>query len=277
VTGKVRHLLNRDGRYFARLVVPKPIRPYLDGKTELRHPLGPDRRAALAKLPGAVAGLQHQIGLAEQRQQATVSNTRRSARYPLAPSQIALRSYHDRLVEDEQLRNADYRYASYGYVDERFVTGLRDGVAGRLPDADLKLLVGKRIDHFRQSGNTSAEYGSDDWRTLARAICISEYEALSRVVERNEGDFTGKPEHPLITDAKPAEEGPATSITFDKIIDDEVARRARGKNAKPLPARTVKKYRDAAAGFANWRKSDDAATVAAVEGKNWIGGDAGGR
>ena len=50
MAGKVRHLLNRDGRYFARLVIPKELRPYLDGKTELRTPLGPDYRTALKKL-----------------------------------------------------------------------------------------------------------------------------------------------------------------------------------------------------------------------------------
>lgn len=55
MAGKVRNLLNRDGRYFARLVIPKELRPFMDRKTELRTPLGPDYRAALKKLPGAVA------------------------------------------------------------------------------------------------------------------------------------------------------------------------------------------------------------------------------
>jgi hypothetical protein len=63
MAGKVRNLLNRDGRYFARLVIPKELRPFMDGKTELRTALGPDRREALRKLPGAVAELQHRIAL----------------------------------------------------------------------------------------------------------------------------------------------------------------------------------------------------------------------
>jgi hypothetical protein len=41
MAGKVRNLLNRDGRYFARLVIPKELRPFMNGKTELRTPLGP--------------------------------------------------------------------------------------------------------------------------------------------------------------------------------------------------------------------------------------------
>lgn len=39
VQGKIRHLLERDGRYFARLVVPKALRPFA-GKCERRKPLG---------------------------------------------------------------------------------------------------------------------------------------------------------------------------------------------------------------------------------------------
>ncbi|MCD2185237.1 hypothetical protein [Rhizobium sp. GN54] len=39
VAGKVKNLLNRDGRYFSRLVIPKELCLFLDNKTELREPL----------------------------------------------------------------------------------------------------------------------------------------------------------------------------------------------------------------------------------------------
>jgi len=39
MAGKVRHVVNRSGRYHARLVVPKELRGIV-GKTELRTPLG---------------------------------------------------------------------------------------------------------------------------------------------------------------------------------------------------------------------------------------------
>ena len=87
MAGKVRHLVNRSGRYHARLVVPKELRGIV-GKTELRAPLGGDYRQALKALPGAVAQLQHQIALAEQRAGAGRTTTA-PARYPLAPDQIA--------------------------------------------------------------------------------------------------------------------------------------------------------------------------------------------
>ncbi|WP_244661521.1 DUF6538 domain-containing protein [Mesorhizobium huakuii] len=94
MTGRVRNLLNRDGRYFARLVVPKELRPYI-GKAELRKALGPDYRTALKMLPGAVAVLQHEIALGERRAVAAGEQFIIVGRYPLLPPQIASRDYQN--------------------------------------------------------------------------------------------------------------------------------------------------------------------------------------
>jgi integrase len=217
-----RYLLFRDGRYFARLVVPKELRQFV-GKTELRSPLGPDRREAMKKLPGAVALLQHEIALAERRAADAGQRHVTTGRYPLAADQIALRNYQSRLAFDDQLRNMDARHSA-GYVNELLVERLRDGIAGRLTNGELEELVGERIEYYRQLGNTTAEPGSDEWRTLARAMCISEYEALSRVAERDEGDFSGKPSHPVIANVAPIpEEKPRVSIK--RLFNDYVASR----------------------------------------------------
>lgn len=267
MAGKVRHLLNRQGRYFARLVIPVDLRPFMDGKTELRTPLGPDRRTALAKLPGAVAALQHQIGLAEQ--QANVAGkAATTGRYPLTAEQIARREYQTQIEFDAEIRQHDHRYAMLG-VDLDRAHRLRDGFAGSLSDDELEELVGDRIARLRTAGNTSAAKGSTEWRAIAQALCLASYEAMARQDERDRGDFGGKPSHPILAGEHVSDE-PANVTTFNDIIDGEVNRRARGKNAKPLPDRTVKKYRDAAAEFARFRGSDNAATVTAAEGKAWI-------
>ena len=109
MAGKVRHLINRSGRYHARLVVPKALRGIV-GKTELREPLGADYRQALKLLPGAVARLQHEIALAEQKAHRPKTD---SARYPLTPDQLAYSHYMQRLDFDDELRN-DPRYAMVG-------------------------------------------------------------------------------------------------------------------------------------------------------------------
>lgn len=87
MAGKIRHLVNRNGRYHARLVVPKELRGII-GKTELRMPLGGDRREALKRHPGAVTQLQLQIASAERKleQGAPQSPT---ARYLLTAEQLA--------------------------------------------------------------------------------------------------------------------------------------------------------------------------------------------
>lgn len=157
MAGAQRYLLNRDGRFFARLVVPKDLRAAV-GKSELRAPLGPDRRTAIKLLPGAVAQLQHEIAQAE-RKAARANTPVAPARYPMAPDQIALSHYHQRLALDDQLRN-DVRYAS-GYVDDVLVQRLRDAMAGKLTDEELAVLIGGRMERFRAAGNLTAEAGSN--------------------------------------------------------------------------------------------------------------------
>jgi len=58
----------------------------------------------------------------------------------------------------------------------------------------------------------------------SRAMCISEYEALSRVAARDEGDFTGQPSHPMIANAQPvADEKPP--VQLKRLLTDYVASR----------------------------------------------------
>lgn len=106
MAGKVRHLLERDGRYHARLVVPKNLRGII-GKTELREPLGGDYRRALRLLPAAVARLQTIIADAEHK----AGHVSEQPRYPMAPDQMAVAHYNRRLAFDDELRN-DPRYAA---------------------------------------------------------------------------------------------------------------------------------------------------------------------
>jgi integrase len=198
MTGKIKNMVNRKGRYHARLVVPKDLRGIV-GKTELRTPLGGDYRAAVKLLPSAVAQLQQQIAVAE-RQAGQGKSQGSAARYSLTPDQIAHSHYAQRLAFDDLLRN-DPRYAGVG-IDDVLISRLRMAIAGRADDEELVALVGAQIDRFRASGNLDAEPGGSEWRVIARALCSAELEALARVIERDEGDFTGQPTAPIIKDAQ---------------------------------------------------------------------------
>lgn len=242
MAGRVRNLLNRDGRYFARLVIPKELRPFMDGKTELRTPLGPDYRTALKMLPGAVAALQHNIALGERRAVAAGMKSVTVGRYPLAADQIALRNYNARLAQDEALRNAGPQWASVP-VDDGLAAQLRRGIAGQLSDAELAELVEHRVERFRQIGNTTAELGSDEWRTLARAVCISEYEALERIAERDEGDFSGRPSNPMLANVRP-EPDPLPPVSLKGLLTDYIATKKLVGKAKGTEKRWTPVFTD---------------------------------
>jgi len=220
MAGQVRHLKVKDGRFYARIAVPASLRE-LVGRSELTAPLGGERRAALKLLPGAVASLQRQLALA-------VPETLAASTKPMQPpmalkvNQIALRSYKARLEQDMTLRERNTAWASLG-VDTDFASRLRDGMAGKLSDTELDELVGNRIAGFRDLGDTVVMIGSTDWRRLAIALCASEYEALERVAERDEGDFTGTPRHPVLQLLNEPEQ--AAPVDLLDLWDQYVAKR----------------------------------------------------
>ena len=98
---------------------------------------------------------------------------------------------------------------------------LRWAIAGKADDTELADLVGAQIEHFRAAGNLDAAPGSTEWRTIARALCSAELEALERVAERDEGDFTGTPTAPIIRDAQPPEDDPAP-VSLKRLWADYV-------------------------------------------------------
>jgi hypothetical protein len=228
MAGKIRHLKERNGRYSARLVVPKALRPII-GKAELETQLGGARRRALAKHPGAVAELQAKIAAAEEQVNAKKPV---EARYPMTAQEIAFANYQSKIAFDLEIREHDPRFANVE-VDDRLVAALRAGIAGRLGDDELEELVGYRIERFRYRGNTDAIKGSSEWRKLAIGLCVSEYEALARKVERDEGDFNGQPEHPLIANAVPADT--AAPVYLRSLLDaylKELERNGKGREAR---------------------------------------------
>jgi len=268
------YLQNRDGRYFARMVIPPKLKPFLDKKTELRAPLGPDRRTAIAHLATAVAGLQHQIAVAERKASLASGKPVEPGRFPLTIDRIALRDYNERLAFDQEIRNTDHRYANMA-IDDVLVGLLREGLAGRLDDNALERLVGSRIERFKRLGNTTAVKGTSEWRTLASALCMSELESIARSAERDEGDFSGKPQHPMLVNAVETQEGADieesefNTTTFEAIISEQERLSALGLGGQSKAASTLDKYRTVVADFEHFRRSGKAATVTLEEAEQF--------
>jgi integrase len=224
MAGKLRHWKERAGRYSARIVIPPNLRPYLDSKAELEIQLGGDKREALRNHAAAVASIQRQIGIARQKHEAVTDNKANALAYPLTAQQIAFNDYQERIDFDAALRASDSRYAPFG-VDPDEARRYRDGFAGKLSDDELEELVGSRIALARLAGNTQAERGTDEWRMLAQALCVAKYEAMGREDERNEGDFTGSPAHPMLADVALVVEEEPEPISLDKLFADYSANR----------------------------------------------------
>lgn len=107
---------------------------------------------------------------------------------------------------------------------------------------------------FKAAGNYTAAVDSDEWRKIARAVCVAELEALGRVIERDEGDYTGVPEYPMLRDAKQPQ-GEPLKVKLSNLWEDYIKSRVQagfmrdnGKRLRPVKdsLRKFLKHDDAA-------------------------------
>ena len=147
MAGKIKHLLERDGRFYTRLVVPQVLRKHLGDKSELRTPLGADRRTAERAHPAALADLHLAIRQAEKKAEINGQKVRERARQPLTIEQIVALNYQQRLAQDDHSRRSTLH--AQIQVDDGFAAALRAGMAGKLGDVALADLVGHRVERYR--------------------------------------------------------------------------------------------------------------------------------
>ncbi len=151
------HLLNRNGRYWARLSVPAALRSIVN-KRELLESLGPDRIEALRKLPGAV-GRMHDVLVAARAEQKPASKlmvptTRGRA---LSLRNLAGAHYDSEVAIDDAERSfdpADLPPNSSGLFQPAYEVMLRNVASGRFSDAEALAAVGWAIEGFQARGNT---------------------------------------------------------------------------------------------------------------------------
>ena len=263
------YVQQKGASFYVRLVVPAALRPFVeDGKGEILRALGNSQREVKTNHARALASAQDELDVARAKkaQAEGVELARTSRRYASrSPEDMARDLYRERLKLDEASR-ANPAYAAIS-IDDTFVNDLRRAAAGSATNTELSVLLGRQIERFRQRGNTSVQPLSDEWRRLGRILALAELEALERVVERDEGDFTGTPKMPALVADEP---DPAPVVTFDQIIDEEVRRRTSGKDPRGVRDHSIKQFRREAAEFAEHRKSDNATTVTQAEGEAWI-------
>jgi integrase len=126
-------------------------------------------------------------------------------------------------------------------------------------------LVRYAADSFIAENNLNIASDSTAYRQLCLRIARGEIEYLNRSFERDEGDFTGTPDDPLLVSASLA---PMNRTTFDNIIDEQERLSGLGIG-RTIATSTLRKYRTHVKEFAKWRNSNRAATVTKIEAEKW--------
>ncbi len=112
--------------------------------------------------------------------------------------------------------------------------------------------VEHEIDAYLDRLNLSAEPGSAERVVLAKQMMRAEIEALERTIERDNGDYRGKPSDPIVR--APAPEHAADPVSLTKLSDDYIQSRTQagfmkdgGKRQKQVVAnlRAFLKHNDA--------------------------------
>ena len=160
------------------------------------EPLGADRTLAKRKLSVTVARMQAVIEQARQQVTRAAKHAHRQGK-PLSVRQMALAHYHDQMRFDDELRNTTSAY-SLGFPDEDRIQQLQKVETGAATNFEMAAVVGLALNKFQSRRNTSVTPDTSEWREVCRALAAAELEAISREMERDDGNFSGTPTHPFL-------------------------------------------------------------------------------
>ncbi|RDJ22831.1 hypothetical protein DWF00_05530 [Bosea caraganae] len=206
--GKIRNLLPRNGRYYARLTVPASLRPIV-GKRELTEPLGADRAVAIRLLSSAIHRMQMELDQARDRVTA-LNPAAPSRRRPLSVRQMALAHYGRELERDDAARSLPNAYDPQHEAKFRptYYYALKRAARGGAEDDELAALIQWAVDEFADESNEVPEKGTDKWRDLARMFAGLKAETIENQNRRDRGEPDAPPKHPMLL---PASELPSTA------------------------------------------------------------------
>ena len=166
MAGKVRNLVNRNGRYYgaARRAGTASALCRQDGTAR------PARRRSSNRHRSSPGRYRRHAAPACHRRTAAAARHRRAASkssYPMTTPQMARQAFDSLADLDLEARRTDARYVATADPDPDEARLYRDGYAGKLTDDELDDLVGHRIERYRFRGNTDATKGTPQWREVS--------------------------------------------------------------------------------------------------------------
>lgn len=183
---KILYFLPRNGRYFARRTVPPELQPYI-GTTELREPLGPDRKVALEKLHLALVTINARLDHARR---ALVSRGLKGSSIQQADDARRLTAEEVIAWRDEKLESLSSKT-----VKDVWLASLKSVLSDAVSDRLLETNVAKGIRVRMYAAPVLREKGFTD--VEARAIL-----KLCRQYEPTERDNPANRESEHVTRAK---------------------------------------------------------------------------
>ncbi|MEO9900243.1 MULTISPECIES: site-specific integrase [Alphaproteobacteria] len=213
MAGKTKHILYRDGRFYARVVVPPGLRRII-GKTELREPLGADKRTAERNHHSVVASLLDQIDQAR--------NQLASEAPPL--TKIA-RDFYKRELErddDERANGGKKQAREFNELTSSIAaTSLRRLAVGRVGVEEAETLMGWAADEIADRGEAPAIKGTPERLELLRLLAEVKLEVLARALERDNGAITlSEPSLPVLLDQKPTIPSTISELGRSRVISE---------------------------------------------------------
>ncbi len=264
MAAKRRHWHEKDGRYWARIAIPKLLQEFF-GKTQLTEPLGGDRRAAERAHAGAVARLQDQIREAQAKLVGSLASSPPQVIPTTFTAEHAERAVWDHYIQvlrrDEAKRTAMPTPAEVDAEEERLFQRFKAGevehsiIAQINAASDLELMINARVHDvnnrvrrlaalraslqtgdirlvdaavllFAERNELVLVKGTREWHDIAQKFVRAEIEGLQRTIEMDSGDFGGKPSDPVVKPpAQPAIAVPP--VPLRALFDDYIVSRQR--------------------------------------------------
>jgi len=205
-----------DGRHYTRIAIPAPLRPYLDGKRELRHAHGDSLKQAERNHPAVVARFLDVIDRAKAQHAADHGPAKPVMRErPMSLDEYARSFFALRAMSDRDARDASPIYASFS-PDEGETASLKRIVAGLAKDDEIIHTIGGILDAFAARTAKPPVSGSPEWRSAAAKLAAVELEVFRLQYAREQGEPDPEPALPVLTAPEPAAEarpkGDAVSV-----------------------------------------------------------------
>lgn len=282
MAAKLRNILVRNGRYYARLAVPKRLHGEV-GKKELLRPLGSDRRKAIERRDAVIAEFRTTLKAAERR----IGLESKPRRRLMTDAELAHLHYRAELSIDDRFRNQPVEMSEEivvgfdakramapevpmtvrkqnAFVSDTLLRVLRRIASGEAMDDEMAAGVGWVIDDYQARGLIGADLDAFEWRRLARMFASVEIEAWRRREERDRGEPDGAPALPILN--RPCSDDlDVEPVSIRAMFSDYIAELARSGAGKGA-AKRWKPCFDHLIGFL---KHDDASRLTRQDVVRW--------